>query len=298
MTNEHYYKERINRSLAFIQKNLSSEIKISKLADEVHFSVFHFQRLFKSLIGESPYELILRLRLEKSVFLLKHYAGKTITDVAFDCGFDSLENFSRQFKAKYGFAPSRFKKDKSLKNSRIYQEESKTDFYLGIDKQSDAEFKVIIEERPKVKLALIRCIFGADGSGLLEGYHELMAWYKERYQSDAFPQRFGMSVDDPDVTPAHKYRYDFAAEVPEAILPDGKIEAAEIPEGLFASVRVIGDLQLVAQVWDFLYKTWLPNSQFVPRHFPAIEEFVQGPESIGWEKFDIWARVPIERIKL
>lgn len=291
-----HYAERLSRSISYIENHLAEPIKISTLASEAAFSVFHFQRLFKAAVGESPYEHILRLRLEKAAFLLKHHSAKTVTDVALSCGFDSVENFSRQFKAKYGFAPSRLKKDDNLKKSRIYQESARPDFYLGLEKNTGATFNVVIEDFPPRKIARRRCIFGADGSGLLEGYHELMAWYKEQFQSDAFPQRFGMSVDDPDVTPAQKYRYDFAALVPEAMLPSGNIEAAEIPAGLYASVRAEGKLQLVAEVWDFLYKEWLPKSAYVPRHFPAIEEFVQGPETIGWENFDLWCRIPIERM--
>jgi DNA gyrase inhibitor GyrI/AraC-like DNA-binding protein len=291
-----YYKERINRSLAFITEHLSEPIKIADLADTAHFSTFHFQRLFKAMQGESPYDYILRLRLEKSIFHLKHYKTMSVTDVAFACGFESLENFSRQFKAKFGFAPSQLKHHEQMKNSRIHQEAFVPAPYLGEENVLDDDFDIILEQRPKETVAFIRCIFGADGAGLLEGYNELLAWYKERYQSDAFPQRFGMSVDDPDVTPANKYRYDFAVRVPEAILPEGKIGAAEIPAGLYASVRVIGDIRNVAKAWDFLYKHWLPKSEFVPRHYPAIEEFVQGPESIGWETYDMWARIPLERI--
>ncbi len=299
MTDPTYYQTRINKAIAYLNDHLADEVRIKKLAEVSHFSPFHFQRIYKALQGESPYETLLRLRLEKATFLLKYREALKVSDVAFVCGFPSIENFSRQFKARYQVSPSAFRKDQALQNSRIYQEHHPNDFYTCIAEsrqQPTRSFEVTVEPLPVIPIAFIRAIFGADGKGLVERYHVLMEWAMRNDIPFHGPmRRFGMSIDDPDVTPAHHYRYDFALCLPSEKPAEGLIEIGEIPAEFYASVHCIGKLEDVARAWDYLYKTWLPNSGYVPVHYPAIEEFIQGPEEIGWNNFNIKCRIPVKK---
>lgn len=300
MDSAQHYAVRISRALRFIDDHLAEDIRISDLAGAASFSDFHFQRLFKAITGETPYDAILRLRLEKAVFLLRHHHHLRIADLAAQCGFPSPENFSRQFKQRFGFSPSAFRRNKELQKSRIYQEPQETDFYLAIQesRQVDSpDFNVDLEWREPTPVALIRAVFGADGTGLVEAYLELEAWANQvglAYQGPN--RRFGRSVDDPEVTPTGKYRYDFAFHLDQKVPLEGKIEKAELPGGWYATVAVQGDLTKVAQAWDHLYKVWLPHSGYLPRHLPALEEFIRGPEEIGWTTFDLKCRIPVEKL--
>ena len=280
--------------------HLGEELNMKKLADESHFSLYHFQRIYKALMNETPYDSLLRLRLEKAVFLLKYNSEKKIRDIAFECGFPSPENFSRQFKSRYQITPGAFKKDKEIQNSRIYQEKQENDFYFSFEKsreQPKRVFKVEVETLPEIPIAFIRAIFGADGQGLVERYLDLMDWAKNNrveYQGEL--KRFGMSIDNPEVTPASKYRYDFAISITGEVQPEGIVEIGSIPASEYATVHCQGNLEDVAMAWDFLYKNWLPESDYVPLHYPAIEEFIQGPEDIGWDKFNLKCRIPVRKV--
>lgn len=297
MENSTFYQQRINKAVAHINQHLKEDIRIAQLADIAHFSAFHFQRLYKALQGESPYETLLRLRLEKAIFLLKNYAQLKVLDIAFECGFASVENFSRQFKARFQCTPSAYKKSPSLQNSRIYHENVANDFYHRIEESRaipPKSFAVTIEKLAAIPIAFIRAIFGHDGSLLVQRYQKLMSWaLNQQIPYQGLLTRFGMSIDNPEVTPANKYRYDFAIKVAQPFVPEGLIEYGEIPQNLFATVHCIGKLNDVAQAWDYLYKHWLPSSGYIPVHYPAIEEFVQGPEEIGWEDFNVKCRIPV-----
>ena len=110
-------------------------------------------------------------------------------------------------------------------------------------------------------------------------------------------KRFGMSIDNIEATPASKFRYDFALTLDRPDRkPEGIIEIGAIPKSAYATIHCIGKLEDVAQAWDHLYKKWLPENNFKPKHYPALEEFVKGPEEIGWENFNLKCRIPIERI--
>ena len=301
MSTAQFYRERINNALRYIREHLTEEITVTQLAEAAHFSPFHFQRIYKGLQSETPYDTILRLRLEKGIFFLKHYPDRSISDVAFDSGFSSIENFSRQFRKRFGCSPSAFKRDKDLQKSRIYQEPNEVDFYHVIEenrKKGIQEFPVCVERLESVQIAFIQALFGKDGSGLVESYHTLMEWGKKRGERLSGERcRFGMSIDNPDVTPAGLYRYDFALAVGRGTEGEGVIEIGEIPAGEYATLHCTGTIDDVARAWDYLYQVWLPESRYVPLHFPAIEEFIRGPEEIGWETFDIKCRVLVEEYR-
>lgn len=293
-----YYYDSINRAIKFIQKNLDEPLKLDVIAREGGFSPFHFQRIFKSITGENPYEYILRKRLEKAVFYFKHGKKRSVTEVAFACGFPSPENFSRQFKTRYGVSPSYFIKNKTIHQDIIYRDRDEGGYYHIYEesrKISRPDFKVKIENWEDIPIYSIRAIFGADGKELMEAYQELMSWCHSHQISYGEMRRFGMSIDDPAVTPFQKYRYDFAVHIPTSPQAKGKIEQSDIPRGTFVTLDVQGDITRVAQAWDYLYGEWLPQSEYVPRHFPAIEEFLKGPEEIGWTQFDIKCAIPIEK---
>ena len=59
------YRYRINKVIDHIEKNLDSDFSLSELAKISNFSKFHFSRIFQGITGETPFQLILRLRLEK-----------------------------------------------------------------------------------------------------------------------------------------------------------------------------------------------------------------------------------------
>lgn len=296
-----YYQQRIHLALRYLDTHLQEELKVADLARAAHFSPYHFQRIYKALQGETPYDTLLRLRLERAIFLLKHRPQLRIAEVGVSCGFASAENFSRQFRERYGHAPSTFRKRKDLHNSRIYQERQAEDFYHCYEegRQRDAPtFQVTIESLPEMTIAFVRGIFGTDGSILVQRYQELIAWAEAAalpYQGAL--RRFGRSIDNPEVTPANKYRYDFALRLDQQATVNGLVELGSIPAGQYATLHCQGDITTVAQAWDYLYQDWLPKSSFLPVHQPALEEFIQGPEEIGWTTFNIKCRIPVQTIQ-
>jgi len=299
MTQNQLYEVRINRAIEYIHQHLKEDIGVDDLARVSQFSIFHFSRIYKELIGESPYDSILRLRLEKAVFLLKYRPHIKVGDIAFECGFLSAENFSRQFKKRFDLTPREIKRDTTHHNSRIYQEFNSKDFYLRIEdsrKSGLKKFDIQLESLPEMLVAFTRAQFGEDGSEMVSKYQELMAWAEKNQMEYQGPmRRFGMSMDQIEVTPSSKFRYDFALVVDEDFEATGLIQKKVIPAAHYATVLVQGDLSEVAKAWGYLYKAWLPDSQYIPMDYPAVEEFIQGPEEIGWEQFHMKCRIPVEK---
>ena len=100
------YISRINRVIDYIEANLQEELSLNSLADVSNFSRFHFHRIFKSMVGETLNQFINRIRIEKAASQLIINPRKSITEIAFDCGFSGSASFSRSFKEMYKMSPS------------------------------------------------------------------------------------------------------------------------------------------------------------------------------------------------
>ena len=92
------YISRINRVIDYIEKNIDKDLSLEKLAKVANFSRFHFHRIFRVMTGETLNQFIQRIRVEKAASQLISNPKKSITEIAFDCGFSGSAPFARSFK--------------------------------------------------------------------------------------------------------------------------------------------------------------------------------------------------------
>src|SRR5690606_8662162 len=91
-----------------IEANLFAQINMEELANKTNLSISTFKREFKKLYSDSPANYIKNKRLERASELLLA-SDKRITDIAFDCGFNDLANFTKSFHDKYSVSPSNYR---------------------------------------------------------------------------------------------------------------------------------------------------------------------------------------------
>lgn len=94
----------------FIEEHMSEEITLHSLTKDIAYSPWHATRIFKEVVGLSPFEYIRKLRLSKAAVALWE-EDKKIVDIAIDFVFDSHEGFTRAFTKQFGLTPSQYKKD-------------------------------------------------------------------------------------------------------------------------------------------------------------------------------------------
>lgn len=95
---------RLTKGREFMDACFHKNITIEKVARETAMSEFHFFRMFKMTFGISPYQYILKKRLEAAHGLLM--SGETVSNTAFTCGFTDIFSFSKSYKKHYGIPPS------------------------------------------------------------------------------------------------------------------------------------------------------------------------------------------------
>ena len=97
------------RVLDYIDAHLEHDIKLTKLAQLLDMSQFHFSHLFKQSMGISPYQYLLQQRVEQAKKLLKK-TDHLIADIALDCGFNSHSHLGKVFRQVTGMTPRAYRK--------------------------------------------------------------------------------------------------------------------------------------------------------------------------------------------
>lgn len=91
-----------------IEAHLFSAVSIEELARKTNLSLSSFKREFTRLYDDSPANYIKTQRLERAARLLLA-SDSRITDIAYDCGFNDLANFTKSFHDKYNVAPTSYR---------------------------------------------------------------------------------------------------------------------------------------------------------------------------------------------
>lgn len=102
------YINLINGIIDYIDDNINSKISLNHISNEFNISEYHFNRIFKTVIGISLKKYILGRKLTKSLDKLKNTDEKVIS-IALDYGFEYPEVFSRAFKKQFGISPTKYR---------------------------------------------------------------------------------------------------------------------------------------------------------------------------------------------
>jgi AraC family transcriptional regulator len=109
--------ERFAELLEWIEQHLDEPLTVASIADRAGLSAYHFSRLFAARVGRSVMAHVRGRRLVKAARRLMHEPQLRLVDLAFDCGFESQEAFTRAFGRVLGVAPGRFRQGFAVTSS-------------------------------------------------------------------------------------------------------------------------------------------------------------------------------------
>jgi AraC family transcriptional regulator len=290
------YTARINRAIDYIVRHLAEPLPLAEVAQAACFSPFHFHRVFKAQLGQTLQQFVNRLRLERSLYLMSHAPKRSLTDVALACGFATSADFSRSFKQHFSVAPRAFDLH-SFRNAKRTEFEQHVYNQIGaasITALSPGEnpdgFSVQLRDLPARSVAYLR-VFDPYREGVVQAACEtLVSWALERGLADG--QWLGYMWEEPEIVALADCRYDVALVV-DAFKPAGEIGRFDFPPMRVAEVIVSGDIALESRAIDWVYKTWLPHSAYVPADQPAFEAWKARPFAHGAEHFELAFQLPV-----
>lgn len=112
-------RQQVQRVLDFIQTHLSQDLSLEALAQQAGYSSYHFARLFRQTMGESPHQFVLRQRVERAQYLLKA-TDVPLSHIACESGFANQSHLTRIFKRYLGLTPRSYRQQES--RAHLYQD--------------------------------------------------------------------------------------------------------------------------------------------------------------------------------
>jgi AraC-like DNA-binding protein len=102
--------QRLCRARDYLAARYNGRLTLETGAQEACLSPFHFSRLFTNAFGETPHEFVTRVRIDEAKRLLLS-ENRSVTDICFDVGYESLGSFSSRFRSLTGLSPAAFRRE-------------------------------------------------------------------------------------------------------------------------------------------------------------------------------------------
>ncbi len=101
-------RTQIKLVIDYIEKHLKEELNNKTLAQISSYSEYHFIRIFRKYVGLTPADYIRKRRISEIVRRVGE-RNRSMSEIAFEYGFNSKENFTRAFKNEHNILPSEWK---------------------------------------------------------------------------------------------------------------------------------------------------------------------------------------------
>lgn len=95
---------RVQKMLSYIYEHYAEAVTLEDIAGAANISRSEAGRCFNAYMGCSPVDALIQYRLQRAHRLLNE-TTLTLREISYDCGFNSVNYFSRQFRKLYGYTP-------------------------------------------------------------------------------------------------------------------------------------------------------------------------------------------------
>ncbi|MDR2945666.1 MAG: AraC family transcriptional regulator [Candidatus Adiutrix sp.] len=303
MSSGNTYQKRIQRVLRHIEKRAGAMPSLEELAAVAHFSPFHFHRVFKSLVGESVAAYVRRLALQNAAQHLSYYQ-ESVTDIAFDAGYESPEAFTRAFRSAFGVSPSQYRKQGGSPAFAIKAEAAPYHFY-----HTNPEVYPVKVQVKTVEPALVASLRHIGAYDACEpAWERLCEILRPAGLCQEGATVYGVCYDDPDTTPAEKCRMDVCLTLPKGVDANtpalaGLLQTTELftqhigNGGEYACVLIKGPYSLLHPAYRSLFGEWLPQSGREPGDSIGFEAYYNDPAQTPPEELLSEIFIPLKPLR-
>jgi AraC family transcriptional regulator len=275
-----FYEQAVQQAIEHIALNLDDALDLESLASTACLSPFHFHRVFRGMVGETPLELIRRLRLERAAWRLIE-RDQAVTEVAFDAGYETHEAFTRAFRACYSTSPTGFRQ---RKYPRIELAAScGVHFNAGgsvpafVPRDSGGQtMEVEIKDMPELRVGTVRHIGPYNQIPNAFGRLGAIAGPAGLFQQPGAAM-IAIYYDDPDSTPQDQLRSDAGVVVPDGAPLPSELGEERLPAGRYARTEHVGPYERLGDTWARFMGEWLPASNHRIGAGPSYEIYRNDP---------------------
>jgi AraC family transcriptional regulator len=99
---------RVGDALRYIELHAADALDLETLARVAIMSKYHFLRTFRRIVGMTPYQFLLSVRMRKAAVRLAT-SSEPVSAIAFETGFGDLSTFNGRFRDVFGMSPTAYR---------------------------------------------------------------------------------------------------------------------------------------------------------------------------------------------
>ncbi|MCB1756464.1 MAG: AraC family transcriptional regulator [Gammaproteobacteria bacterium] len=260
------YRQRIEAVWAYMSTHLDLPLSLERLSEVAHCSPYHFHRIYRGIVGETPNMTLRRLRLKRAAVALLD-GDDSIESIAARAQYAEAASFIRAFRDIYGLPPQQYRQTRP---SHL------TEQWPGfVEQEYRAMFKVEFTELPDYKIAYVP--HQGDYQHIEQAFVQLYARAAEQGLMNAEVKSWGVYFDDPESVPAAELR-SWAAVSTESPISEPLLEG-EISGGRYAYVDFKGAYTELPRAYQWVFSQWLPEQQIELDDKPVLEQYLNDPRS-------------------
>lgn len=253
--------------------------KLAKIAD---YSPFHFQKIFKSVVGESPKQYVNRVRLETAAHSLVIHREKSVTEIAFDNGFSSSATFARSFKNYFGIPSEKFRNASLGERAKEYQTADSSNFDLN--------------EVVNVTIERVSAFYGLFINTKLNDENAIQNAFRKIVQLAETHDLLTEKSNFVGVIYLHSNIYRAMVTIDSKSQISDKLNALEIPAGKFAILdSYTNSSDRIPKLKTFA-EFWLPSSGYQIADIVGFEILAENPTQNPFSEIKKTIYIPIKPI--
>jgi AraC family transcriptional regulator len=266
----------VQECLDKIEANLAEPISVEALARRSGYSLWHFQRLFQALVGETVGSYVRKRRLSESSHRLLRTSEK-IADIALQYQFQSHEAYTRAFKKQFTLSPAQYRRlreDRATRPKRLSERD-----LAHLDQRMQPE---IVIHRAFRMVGFARRFNRIrsdhyDGSQLKRLWHRFFR-SQHRVRNAVDNTALGVVIPLPIGEPCHDTQatYVAGAQVSDTEGNPHAFEHVQLAPRRYALFNHFGPLTNLRSTMDSIFAVWLVgNATYGTEDAPMVEIYTE-----------------------
>lgn len=280
--------QRFFKSIEFVEQHLFDKISVHEIAAASLYSTYHFSRIFKALVGDTPKEYLRKRRLtEAAKKLLSEDIG--ILELALEYQFDSQESFTRAFKSLFNVTPGQYRKQNDPFRL-LYKDQFSPHMLAFLQEELSMEPEIITQAAIKL-VGIANQYDNADLS--LSRLWSGFAPYRNKITNRIGDYSFGIYESYEEK--GDEVSFSYVCTVPVSSfdqVPEGMI-TRELPEQMYAKFTHRGPITNLDQTLKYIWGSWLPKSNYLYVEKPDFELYPPGYKGSD-QNNEFYLHIPIQ----
>ena len=258
---EHKYS--IQKAIDYIENNLKNDINNRDIANAIGYSEYHFLRIFQKFVHLTPANYIRKRRISE---IVRHMADdeRPISDIAFEYGFNSKENFIRAFKAEHNILPTEFRRTQN--SLKLYDK-------VTFEVQENEIPCSIMQLEPFTLIA-----YASDQKKPPDFWNQYnVKGYSKKLSGGDVVVDYGVCTWN-----SEKGRLDYWIGIREEDAKGDRNGTVKlhVSGGLYAVFQTpksshFNFVNNIHGTWDYIYSVWFPASDYVKRDGYELESYLE-----------------------